>query len=114
MARTKQRARRSTGGKARVKVLASRAARRGPPPVMDGRTHLGYYSSARLKNKEVRSGVRNKPGVRVIKGKKSNRYINVLQWDKYGKSSKSDKSKHEKAQSKRAARKKAFAQRTKG
>ena len=81
---------------------------------MDGRTHLGYYSSARTKNREVRSGVRKKPGVRVIKSKSGNRYINVLQWSKYGKSNKSDKSKYEKAQSKRAARKKAFAQKAKG
>ena len=79
---------------------------------MDGRKHLGYYSSARTKNKEVRSGVK-KPGIRVIKGPKGNRYISVLQWSKYGKSNKTGKSKYEKAQSKRTARKKAYAQRAK-
>ena len=103
MARTKQTARRSTGGKAPVRILSSRAATRGAPPVMDGRKHLGYYSSGRTKNKEVRSGVK-KPGIRVIKGKKSNRYLSKKMWTKYGKSNKTEQSKYEKARKNHSAR----------
>jgi len=73
-----------------------------PKPV---REKIGFYSSARQKNKPVSSGLRKKTARVIMKPGKSNQYINIFQWRKYGKKAVGDKSEYEKKQQKKAERK---------
>ena len=91
MARTKQTARKSTGGRARHIKLATKAARKEGPEFGGVKPRVvpqkaGKYNSPRIKNRTVYKGVRNNNARVMYKGSKAYRYLSTSQWKKYGKS----------------------------
>ena len=62
---------------------------------------IGFYSSAKIKGRVVKRGVRN-PKARVMSAGNSKRYISQALWARYGKSSLSGKSQWEKSNSKKS------------